>query len=117
MNQRADAGNDHQHDHGELVYREIPAYVERTALNPGKVVLVDGVCGEVAGGEVNLENPAEREYDAQDGDSIDHDPAHLTAEDPVDQEPDERERGDNPEIMHQFFRESISSMFRVARFL
>ncbi len=39
MDQRADAGDDHQHHGGEAVDREIDANVQRAGLNPGEVML------------------------------------------------------------------------------
>src|ERR1019366_6505046 len=117
VDERTDAGDDHEHDHRELVDGEIPADVEFAALNPGEVVFVKGGRGEIARGHENLHDPAEREDDTEHGDQVDQRLRKFAAEDAVDQEPDEGQDGNEPEILHQFFRELISSMFRVSRFL
>ena len=117
VDQRADAGHDHQHDHGQLVDGEIPADVECAALNPGEVVFVDRVRADVARRHIHLHHQGERQHDAQDRDQINQRLRKSAPDNTVDQKTNEGERGDDPEILHQFLSESTSSMFRVVRFL
>ena len=103
MNQRADAGDDHQHDHGQLVDREIPADVESAALDPGEVMLVHGLRAPVAA-EANASAPRANDRTTLSTAMalIDH-LRQLASENAVDQKADERERGNEPEFLHQFF--------------
>src|SRR6185312_11201220 len=117
MDERADAGHDQQHEHGQLVDREIAAHLERAALQPGEVVLVDRIGREVARRRINLQHETKGRDDAQNRDQFDHGLRQFAPKNAVDQKANERQRGDDPEILHQFLRESTSSMFRVVRFL
>ncbi len=72
---------------------------------------------QIAGARVNLQHPGERQQHAGDRDQIDESFRELPAEYAVEQKPEKGEGGNEPEILHQFFSESISSMFSVARFL
>ena len=66
VNQRSDAGDDHQHDGGKTVHRKIDADVQGSALNPGEVLLnVFGFNGTQR--EQRLHHPKEREQHRSDG--------------------------------------------------
>ena len=115
VDQRADAGDHQQHHGGEPVHRQIAADVQGAALDPGEVVLGVGRV-QVAQAEQRLQDPGEREDHAADGDRVDHALGEPAAEQAVDQKAGQRQDWYEPEL-HQFFIESTSSIFKVARFL
>src|SRR5450755_1692499 len=86
------------------------------AFDPGEVMGVERSGAPVAG-RAGFEHPEERENHAADGDGVDYRLRQLAPKDAVDQESQEREGRNEPEFEHQFLRVSISSMFRVERFL
>ena len=69
VDQRADAGDDHQHHGGQPVDGEIAADVERAALDPGEVVLDEcAVSDATEPSDERLQHPQERQQHAADGD-------------------------------------------------
>ena len=115
VDQGPDAGDYEQHHGGETVHRHIATYVQGAALDPGEVVLGVGRV-HLAQAEQRLEDPGEREEHAADGDRVDHALGEPAAEQAVDQKAGQRQDWYEPEL-HQFFIESTSSIFNVARFL
>ena len=82
MNQKADAGDDHQHDGGQPVNREIDTDVQSAGLDPGEVML--GICvlkrsRKRAEPTQRFQDPQERQQHRPGGDRADHGLRQLAA--------------------------------------
>src|SRR6266403_1575086 len=116
VNEPADSGDYEEHDHGELVDLEVEAGAEISGDDPGEVLLDPGdifwrEVGEFADG---FERGQERETGGTDGDGVDELVRPLGAEKAVDRRAEERQRGNDPEIVengHQSLSKSTFSTF------
>ena len=90
VDQQTHSGNHHQHYGGEPVDRKVDVDLQRTALNPGEVML-DVLCLERAKPHQRLHRPGERKRHGADGEEVDHRLRHLTAEETVHEEAEQRE--------------------------
>src|SRR6266404_5037812 len=120
VDEPADSGDDQQHDDREVIDLEIEARAEIAGDNPGEVLLNPGdifrreVC-EFADG---FERGEERESRGADRNRVDDFVWPLAAEKAVDRRAEQRQRGNDPEIVqygHQSLSKLTSSTFSVLR--
>src|SRR5215472_391347 len=87
VDERADAGDEHQHDHRQLVDHVIPADIKRADADPGEVADVDGFRAPI-GIEPHHDDQEERQDDAADSDNVRDHLREPATEEAVDQKAD-----------------------------
>src|SRR5882762_7938179 len=116
VDQPADSGDYEEHDHGEMVNLEVEAGAEISGDDPGEVLLDprDIFWSKLREFADSFKRGQEREAGGTDGDGVDELVRPLGAEKAVDRRAEERQRGNNPEIVenrHQSLSKSTVSTF------